>query len=244
MQVTRNATDFMPPSARESRTALAVGALRGMIVGGELAPGRRIPEERLCAHLGLSRTPLREALKILAAEGLISIEQHRGASVAYLTIVDVEDAFQVLVALERLAAPLVCNRITDSEIAMIEELQTLMTAHFEAGRLMEYFRCNQTIHQAIVDASGNKRLVQLYRSESGRIQRYRYAGNEEGSRWRRAIKEHEQILDAIRNRNAEVLEALLSSHLMAGWHVVKARIVAESEAQLQLRGKGRRRATR
>jgi DNA-binding GntR family transcriptional regulator len=238
-----DAIEFTSPHAPESRTALAVGALRGMIVGGELAPGKRIPEEKLCAHLGLSRTPLREALKILAAEGLVSIEPHRGASVAHLTITDVEDAFQVLVALERLAAPLVCNRITDSEIAMIEELQMRMTAHFDAGRLMEYFRCNQAIHQAIVDASGNKRLAQLYRSESGRVQRYRYAGNEEESRWRRAIKEHEQILDAIRNRSAEVLEALLSSHLMAGWRVVKARIVAQSEAQFQPRVKRRRRAT-
>jgi DNA-binding GntR family transcriptional regulator len=198
-----------------------------MIVDGHLPPGSRITEQGLTARLGLSRTPLREALKLLAAEGLVRIEPNRGAVVARLSLAEVEEVIEVLIALERLAAALAPGHIDPAGLARIEALHAAMIGHFEAGELMGYFRTNQAIHQAIVEASGNRALARIYRAESGRIHRYRYAGNEDRERWRRAVQEHAQILDALRQRDAPLLQALMRAHLTNGWRVARARLAAE-----------------
>lgn len=202
-------------------TPVAVEKLRDMITSGELPPGSRITERAISDLLNLSRTPLREALKILESEELVVIEPHRGAVVPLLKEEEVDESMSVLMALEALAAPLVCSEMTGEQLAHIETLHARMVAHFEAGDRMPYFAVNQDIHRAIIDASGNRTVSRIYRRESGRIQRYRFAGNRDMARWRRAVYEHELILDALRERDAELLAALLQAHLRAGWKVAR-----------------------
>ncbi len=207
-----------------NRTQIAAERLRRMIVAGDLAPGQRISErevgEQFGAHFdGISRTPLREAFKILAAEGLVTIVPNRGATVTALSVAEVDAAIEVLIGLEGLAAEPACARISEPEIAAIAELHRQMRAAFGAGQLMTYFEINQAIHQRIVDAAGNGVLARIYANECARIRRYRYAGNRHHERWERAVAEHEQIVSVITERNGPLLRELLRAHHHNGWQV-------------------------
>src|SRR4051794_11766096 len=173
-----------PSEDRGTRTVVAVRRLRELIVSGVLVPGQRITERFVADHIeGMSRTPLREAFKILEAEGLVRIEPNRGAVITALSVDEVEAAIEVLIGLETLAAEPACARITDAEVAAIEALHARMEAAYREGQLMSYFRLNQSIHQHIVDAAGNPVLSRIYAGECARIQRYRYAGNQQHERW-------------------------------------------------------------
>ncbi len=204
--------------------------LRDRIVEGELEPGSRVPERLICEQLGISRTPLREAYKVLASEHLLTLLPNRGAVVARLSMQDVDDAMQMMAALEGLAGELLCARVTDAEITAIRALHQEMIGHFEADRLMDYFKVNQRIHNALVEASGNAILVQTYLSITARFRRFRYAGNRAESRWRRAVLEHEQILMVVEDRDGELLGHLLRAHVRNGWRVVKDRLRSEFES--------------
>jgi DNA-binding GntR family transcriptional regulator len=208
-------------------TALAVAQLRDLIAQGELKPGERLPERLLRERLGLSRTPLREAIKILSAEGLLTLVPNRGAVVTSLSLTEVDDILQVLVGLEALAAPLACGRITAEELTTIERMHVRMVEHYLRGELLEYFHVNQGIHQAIIDAAGNHALSRLYLTESRRIGRYRYAGNLQHERWEQAVREHELIFATLRARDGALLRELLRVHLEGGWHIVKETLAAE-----------------
>ena len=220
----------MLENARGSRSQVAANRLRKMIVAGELAPGQRISEREIGEHLdGLSRTPLREAFKILAAEGLVTLSPNRGATVTALSMADVEDAIELLVGLEGLAAEPACERITDQEIAEIESLHRQMHEAYRAEQLMPYFELNQAIHQRIVDAAQNRALARIYATECARIRRYRYAGNRRHERWDRAVAEHDQILETLKLRNGSLLREMLRAHHHNGWLVSRALVERELE---------------
>lgn len=216
---------------RGTRTLVAARKLRELIVSGALVPGQRITERLVSEQLGgMSRTPLREAFKILEAEGLVQIEPNRGAVVTALTVDEVAAAIEVLIGLEMLAAEPACARITDAQVAAIEDLHARMEQAWREGDLMAYFRLNQTIHQHIVDAAGNPVLSRIYANEGARIQRYRYAGNQQHERWERALREHESMLDALRNRAGALLREVLRQHHHNGW-VVSREILQMRDAQ-------------
>jgi DNA-binding GntR family transcriptional regulator len=201
------------PITRASLHGQVVARLRDLIIEGELRPGERIPERILCERFGISRTPLREALKVLASEGLIELLPNRGARVARLEVKDVEDMFQVMGALEALSGSLACARITDEELAEIRALHYEMLAHYERRRLPEYFRLNQAIHEAILDAARNPILKATYLGLAGRVRHARYMANMSEARWAAAVKEHEAILAALAARDGERLARLLAEHL-------------------------------
>lgn len=208
------------PEDRGTRTVVAARRLRELIVSGVLAPGQRITERLVSDQLeGMSRTPLREAFKILEAEGLVRIEPNRGAVVTALSVEEVAAAIEVLIGLETLAAEPACQHITEAELAAIEELHARMEQAHRAGDLMAYFRLNQAIHQRIVDAARNPVLSRIYASECARIQRYRYAGNEQHERWERAVQEHATMLAALRDRAGTLLREMLRQHHRKGWSV-------------------------
>jgi DNA-binding GntR family transcriptional regulator len=230
----KSLADPLPPNrapasaaAWGQSTALAAAQLRDLIAQGELKPGERLPERLLRERLGLSRTPLREAIKILSAEGLLTLVPNRGAVVTSLSLTEVDDILQVLVGLEALAAPAACARITAEELATIERMHARMIEHHLRGELLEYFHVNQRIHQAIIDAAGNHALSRLYLAESRRIGRYRYAGNLQYERWEQAVREHELIFATLRARDGALLRELLRVHLEGGWHIVKETLAAE-----------------
>jgi DNA-binding GntR family transcriptional regulator len=190
-----------------------VGRLRDLIVEGALLPGTRIAERQLCESLGISRTPLREALKVLASEGLVELLPNRGARVARLDDSDIENMFQVMGALEALAGSLACARISEAELAEIAALHYEMLAQYSRRKLPEYFRLNQAIHAAIVAAARNPILTATYQSLAGRIRRARYLANLSEERWRHAVEEHEAILQALQARDGPRLAQQLADHL-------------------------------
>lgn len=192
-----------------------LAALRDYIVEGNLADGARVPERLLCERFGISRTPLREALKVLAAEGLIDLLPNRGARVRELGSEDLRELFDVMGGLEALAGRLACERITDPEFAEIERVHHEMYRHYLRRDMHGYFQCNQEIHRMIVAAAGNATLSASYASFAGRIRRVRYSANldKERDRWGEAMREHEAILDALRRRAGNELSDIMFQHL-------------------------------
>jgi DNA-binding GntR family transcriptional regulator len=209
---------FETQESGQSRTgSLHVGlldALRELINHGDLAPATRVPERSLCERFSISRTPLREALKVLAAEGLIELLPNRGARVATLDDSNLTNLFEVIGVLEGEAGRLSCARMSDAAIAEVQALHYRMYAHFLREELPEYFALNQRIHQAIIDGAGNDVLIATHRTLAGRIVRARYMSNRlKPDRWKAAIAEHEQILDALVRRDGDQLARILSQHL-------------------------------
>jgi DNA-binding GntR family transcriptional regulator len=190
-----------------------VNRVRAILLDGEITPGARIPERDLCERLQISRTPLREALKVLAAEGLVQLLPNRGARAARFTDKDMRDLFEVCQGLEALAGELACERITDAEIGEIAAAHGAMARHYRDGDLIQYYRCNRAIHEAVVAAAGNPALTALYNSVTARIRRARYVTPMTPDRWALALREHEAILNALERRDGVGLAHILRTHL-------------------------------
>ena len=192
-----------------------VDRLRDLIVQGELAPGSRLNERVLTARLGVSRTPLREAIKLLATEGLVDLLPNRGAVVAPIDPARIAETLTVMGALESLAGELVCAQASDESLADIRALHYEMLAMHARRDLDGYFRYNQAIHLKIVEASGNAVLAQTYRQLNANVRRVRYMANLSAERWDAAVQEHEAILAALNARDAARIKRLLRDHLAA-----------------------------
>jgi DNA-binding GntR family transcriptional regulator len=189
--------------------------LRRLIFEGELKPESRIVERVLCERLKVSRTPLREALKVLAAEGLVELLPHCGARVARFQEMDIRNAMEVMGAIEGLAGELAATRASEDVIAEIQALHYQMRAHYLRHELPEYFRLNQAIHRRIVEAAGNDLLTAHYDSLSIRVARARYLANRlDEERWAAAMKEHEAMLDCLVRHAGAELQDLLKRHII------------------------------
>jgi DNA-binding GntR family transcriptional regulator len=189
--------------------------LRDYIVENNLEDGARIPERELCEQFGISRTPLREALKVLAAEGLVELLPNRGARIRDLQGEELRELFDVMGGLEALAGRLACENITESQVAEIIELHHRMYACYLCRDLHSYFEYNQKIHERILMAAGNSKLTHAYRSLANQIRRKRFSANlaEKWDRWSEAVREHEEMLDALRRRAGDDLANILFKHL-------------------------------
>jgi DNA-binding GntR family transcriptional regulator len=201
-----------------------VARLRDLIVRGELRPHERLGERELCERFDISRTPLREALKVLASEGLVELLPHRGARVAGLTAEDVRHMFEVMASLEALSGELAATRISAGQLAEIEANHTAMVAAYRERDLPRYFAHNQAIHEAIILAGGNPVLREVYQGLNSRMRRARYAANMSEDRWLSAVREHEAMLAALRARDAAALGAILRDHLHKKCEVVLAHL--------------------
>lgn len=209
--MTATVTPFPRPA---SLHAELLDALRALIDGGDLLPGTRIPERTLCERFNVSRTPLRECLKVLAAEGLVELLPNRGARVATLEDEHLVHLFEVIAALEAEGGRLACTRITEAELADITGLHYRMYAHFLRRELPEYFGLNQGIHAGIMAASRNPVLVATHAGLAARITRARFMSNRmRPDRWQAAMDEHTAILDALARRDGDTLGPMLAQHL-------------------------------
>lgn len=188
--------------------------IRDLIRAGELEPNSRVNELELAERFGISRTPLREAIKILATEGLLELLPNRGARVAAVNEAEIDEMLEVIAGLEANAARLLAKRITDSEIADIAELHETMLEAFERRDEARYFTLNRQIHEAMMRAAKNATLAQLYAGLSSRIQRFRYAAHKTPEQWQRAIDEHEEMLRLMIERDGEKLAALMETHIL------------------------------
>lgn len=191
----------------------ATDRLRDLIVQGRLAPGARLNERLLTAQLGVSRTPLREAFKVLATEGMVDLLPNRGAVVSQMDPVRLSESLAVMGALEALAGELACRNATDAQINEIRALHYEMLAYHARGDLAGYFKFNQAIHLKIVKYSGNAVLYNIYRQMNGNVRRARYMANLSKERWDAAVREHDEILAALGARDVRRIKALLSDHL-------------------------------
>ncbi|HWA19603.1 MAG TPA: GntR family transcriptional regulator [Devosia sp.] len=187
--------------------------VRALITDGHLHPAQKIPERELCERFGVSRTPLREALKVLASEGVVRLLPNRGAVVNTLTIENLEELFLVGGALEGLSGEIACQKITDREIAEIRKLHEALVVQYKRGNQQRYSKLNQQIHEAILESTRNETLKSAYRALPGYVLTARFVANMSDERWSHAVAEHEAILEALASRNGPALSKLLRQHL-------------------------------
>lgn len=197
------------PIARPALAVEIAGRLRAMILEGQLAEGEKIREKVLTEQFGVSRTPLREALKVLAAEGLLELIPNRGAIISGQTEEEMAEALPVLAALEGMAGELAAERATAAQIERIAALTEDMRRSYGEGDRLRYFDLNQAIHAAILEASGNEMLQRTHAALAFRVHRARYQANLTPQRWPHAVEEHDRILEALRDRDAPRVGALL-----------------------------------
>jgi len=188
--------------------------LRQRIVEGHLAPGAKLNERELAESLHVSRTPLREAIKMLAAEGLVALLPNRGAVVAQMSEQDVSDAFEVIAGLEGQAGELAAQRITDPELAEIRALHYEMLAAHTRRDLPTYYSINAQIHTRINAAARNGVLTQTWATVNARLQALRFRSNLDEAKWKRAVKEHDRMIDLLAARDAPGMRALMLAHLL------------------------------
>lgn len=200
------------PLERMSLHDQLVAKVREMIVDGELKAGAALPERMLCETFGVSRTPLREAFKILAAEGLIELRPHRTPVVTSIDRAEIAHVFDVMVALDAAAGLKAALAATDADIVRLDAMHTeLVRLHREAARAA-YFRLNQQIHAEITRLAGNSVLLNIWTTLHASIFRARAIANYDASRWTESVREHEAFMSLLRNRDAEGFATALSAH--------------------------------
>jgi DNA-binding GntR family transcriptional regulator len=190
-----------------------VQRLRAMLVEGRIPPGAKLNERVLAEQLRVSRTPLREAIKLLATEGLVDLLPNRGAVAVKLTEADVLHSFEVLAGLEAMSGELAAERITDTELAEICALHYEMKAAFTRRDLAGYYHLNAKIHDAINAAAKNPVLTGAYQRINARVQSLRFRTNQDEAKWKRAMKEHDRMIEALQARDAAALRNVLAEHL-------------------------------
>lgn len=187
--------------------------LRTMLIEGQLAPGAKLNERELCEQLHVSRTPLREAIKLLAAEGLVDLLPNRGAVAVKLNEDDVMHTFELLAMLEGMSGELAAQRITDEERTEIRALHFEMLACHARRDLSSYYRINANIHRAINAAARNPVLARTYASVNARVQSLRFRTNQDDRKWQAAVKEHGTMIEALDARDGAALRHVLIVHL-------------------------------
>jgi DNA-binding GntR family transcriptional regulator len=187
--------------------------LRQRLVEGQIAPGAKLNERELSEQLHVSRTPLREAIKMLAAEGLVELLPNRGAVAALLSEQDVADTFEVIAGLEGQSGELAAQRIDDAELAEVRALHYEMLAAHTRRDLPTYYRLNAQIHTLINAAARNPVLTHTWRTVNARLQALRFRSNFDDAKWKRAVDEHERMVELLGARDADGLRRLLVQHL-------------------------------
>jgi DNA-binding GntR family transcriptional regulator len=205
--------------------------LRQMLVENRIVPGAKLNERELSEVLNVSRTPLREAIKMLAAEGLVELLPNRGAIALELNQADVFNTFEVMAGLEALSGELAAQRITDAELSEIKALHFDMLAAHTRRDLPAYYRVNAAIHSAINAAAKNPVLTSTYKQVNARLQALRFRSNQDEEKWKAAVKEHEQMINALTARDAAALRSVLVAHLNNKRDVVLGQIQAAAASK-------------
>ncbi|WP_431283604.1 GntR family transcriptional regulator [Humitalea sp. 24SJ18S-53] len=200
--------DLQRPLQEEVATTL-----RDLITQGVIPAGARLNELALCAQFGLSRTPLREAVRVLAGEGLVELVPGRGAVVRRLSVKDVADSLTVLKSLEMLAGRLACETASDEAVARVAALHDAMMERYAARDRLSYFKLNQAIHSAIVALPGNATLIWAHDAIQARMKHIRFIGNAGPDKWAAAVAEHEEMVRSLKARDGEALATVLALHL-------------------------------
>jgi DNA-binding GntR family transcriptional regulator len=193
---------------------MLVSAIREMIVSGELRPGDKIPEQELCRRFEVSRTPLREALKVLASEGMLQLLPRRGAIVARISPEEINELFPIMAALEALAGELVCKRVTTEELSELQDIHDRMLRNHAAGDEPAYLQANRQFHETLVRFAANATLQSCYLQILTRTRAFRFVARKSSENWRIAVEDHCQIMEALHKRNTRLLSRLLRRHVL------------------------------
>ena len=202
-----------PVISRKTLHNELVTLLRNMIIEGQLGPGSRIPESRLCDHFGVSRTPLREALKVLSVEGLISLLPNKGARVACVTRKEMEEIIPVLGMLAALVGELACANIRADELARIRKLHTQMIEDYRAGDQQSYSELDRAIRDAVFEAARNKTLSDTYNMLQTRLRSILFFTPKAPPRWADAVKEHEEMMTALEAKDGVGFALIARRHI-------------------------------
>lgn len=201
--------------SRPARASLHVelaDALRTMILEGYFPADERIPERMLCDRFDVSRTPLREALKVLAVEGLIELSHNKGARLRVTSRKEVVDLFEVLCGYEATVGRLAAERASEAELAGVQAMHAALRAAYKARERTEYFKRNQDIHAAIVAMTKNEELKTAYKQCATKIAVVRYQVNYNDRRWKELMAEHETIMETLSKRNKANFSRVLCLH--------------------------------
>ncbi|MBS0292727.1 MAG: GntR family transcriptional regulator [Proteobacteria bacterium] len=199
----------------------AAETLRQQIFAGELAPGSFVDEGALCERLAVSRTPLREALKVLVAEGLLRHEPRRGCFVAEITARDVDQIFPVIALLEGRAAFEATERAGPADIAALQRLHERLRAHAEAGLVAEYYEVNYAIHEAFITLADNRWLAQVIGDLRKILRLARQQTLQAPGRLQQSLAEHLAVFSALQRHDAEAAERAMRQHLLAQRDVLR-----------------------
>ncbi|WMS44522.1 GntR family transcriptional regulator [Acuticoccus sp. MNP-M23] len=187
--------------------------LRDRIVKGALPAGARLKERALSLELSVSRTPIREALKLLQSDGLVEISLNKGAQVVGYGAREAVDLFELIAVLEALAAERIAARMDTATLARLETLHGRMLRRYEAGDAIAYFDINTEIHDTIVAASSNPELIDSHKRVVARARRGRFLAIMDAERWAEAVGEHEAVMRAFRRRDSEAAARVWRMHL-------------------------------
>ena len=187
--------------------------LRDFIMTGKLNEGDKIDESALCETLGISKTPLREALRVLSVEGLIRQVPHRGSFVTKPTFEEIAEMFDVMSLLEGFCAREACEKMTPKDFSRLEKLHAKLEENFERHDQEGYIRINNQYHALVQKIAGNRTLNQIVEGLRKKILLYRFQSLNLKSRFEHSIGEHRDLLEAFRQRDPSRSETLMKKHL-------------------------------
>ena len=205
--------------------------LKIQILTGKIAPGTRMMEVELAENLGVSRTPVREAIRKLEKEALVVIEPRRGAYVSDVSVKEMVDTLVVREDLEALAASLTAKRITKEELEGLEKKVTDYSEAIASGDMEQIIRADESFHHKIVALSGNKALIQLFSSVQELSLRFRYLYYEDFTRYENMPVEHKEILEAIKTGDGDAARIVSDNHVKK----LKEFVVNEGESAFRSR---------
>jgi DNA-binding GntR family transcriptional regulator len=198
--------------SRQTLHSEITSQLRDLIIQGHFQPGEKINEVRLGVDLGVSRTPLREAIRTLGSEGLLDLVPNRGAIVRSFSLEDVLDMMEALGIIEQGCAVLTCERATNAELGLFDERHEALLDTYHARDRLRYFQINQDLHAMIVAFARNATCKAIHGDLQAKLKRIRFLGNDQPSIWARAVEEHNAINEALRRRDSDALATVLRAH--------------------------------
>ena len=204
--------------------------LRSLLVEGKIAPGSKLNERELAESLNVSRTPIREAIRRLAADGLVELIANRGAIAVELSLEDVIHTFDVIADLEGFSGELAANNISAATLSELEALQYEMLASYARRDLSSYYKLNLRIHHLINQAANNPVLSRLFSQVNARIEALRFRSNQDGVKWEKAVEEHQEMLEALKARDSKRMRKIMMQHVMNKRDVVVQLLKVEASS--------------
>jgi len=214
---------------RRSLAERVADELRDLVLLEKLAPGASIPERETAEALGVSRTPLRESLRILAAEGLVDVAPNRPPTVANPSIVELASLLKVQGVLEALAGELACENANEGEIEQIREIEAAMQATSDTSEPLEFFQLDMKFHSLIVSASCNKPLILTHRNYNSRLWRARFISSRQRVNRPGTLQQHSTIVQALENRDGPACAEALKTHLQAGFENIESALKTQQQ---------------